>query len=130
MLRRILLLAALLVGCKGSDGATGPAGPAGPVGAVGPAGAAATTNRAELSGVIPANGTVNAGLPAAAVAGSKLPVIGCWVSDVGATWLQVADTPGSVSETYCGLNGIGTASPAITLVNGTPGWRFYLVAMW
>lgn len=129
-MRRLLLLAVLLAGCKGADGATGPTGPAGAVGPAGPPGSSATTNRADLSGVIPSGGTVSGLLPAASVASGRLPAIACFISDVGQTWLQVADTPGTSTETYCGLGGIGTSTPQITLINGPVGWRYYLLALW
>jgi hypothetical protein len=42
----------------------------------------------------------------------------------------VAQIPPTASNTYCGLTGIGTSTPGITFVNGTPGWYYYAIAVW
>jgi hypothetical protein len=39
-------------------------------------------------------------------------------------------TPASSTAPFCGLTGIGTASPGITLINVTPGWNYYIIAVW
>jgi hypothetical protein len=145
-MRHILALAALaatlVTGCKGADGATGPAGPTGPTGPTGqqgpqgtqgppgPAGAPGLVNRADLTGVIGATGGVTGLLPAASVAGGRVPVIACYISDTGQTWLAVAQTPSVTTMPYCGLTGIGTTTPSITLINSPIGYRYYLIAVW
>lgn len=129
----IMLAALALVGCGGADGATGPMGPPGPQGPQGPpgpAGASGAVNRFVLEGQFGSSGTVVGGLPAAAVTNGGLPAIACYVSSDRRTWLQVAQTPSSSTMPYCGLTGIGTSTPGITLVNGTPGWYYYLVAVY
>ena len=114
-------------GASGPIGPTGATGPQGPPGPVGPPGAA---NRADLTGLIGASGGVTGTLPAVSVAGGTVPAIACYISSNGTTWLAVAHTPSSSSLAFCGLTGIGTASPGITLINVTPGWRYYLIAVW
>lgn len=133
----VVMAAALTLGCKGEAGPMGPAGPAGSNGATGatgpagPAGAPGAMNRASLTGVVPASGSVSGTLPAASVAGGSLPAIGCYTSTNGQTWLAVAHTPEPGSSLpWCGLTGIGTSSPAITLVSAAPGIFFYLIAVW
>jgi hypothetical protein len=68
-------------------------------------------------------------LPAAAVANNRLPFVACWVSRDGLTWLSVSQLPATEGDIYCGVTGVGT-SPAVTLVNGVTGWRYYVLAMW
>jgi hypothetical protein len=139
-MRHILAVAALaatlVTGCKGADGATGPVGPTGPQGPQGvqgppgPAGAPGSLNRADLTGVIDASGGVIGILPAASVAGGQVPVIACYISDTGQTWLAVAQTPSDTTMPLCALTGIGTTTPAITLINSPIGYRYYLIAVW
>jgi hypothetical protein len=59
-----------------------------------------------------------------------VPVIACYISDTGNVWLAVAQIPSSSSDPFCGLEGIGTSSPLVALVNGIPGWRYYIIAVW
>lgn len=119
-----------LIACKGADGATGPQGPAGPAGPPGPQGPAGAVNRADASGVFGSSGSFTGLLPASATAGGRVPAISCYISSDARTWLAVAQVPSSSFATYCGLTGIGTASPGITIINGTPGWYYYLIAVW
>jgi hypothetical protein len=132
MLRKFLPLVALVAfaACKGADGATGPQGPAGPAGPPGPQGPAGSLNRADATGVFGGSGAFTGLLPASATAGGRVPAISCYTSSDGRTWLAVAQTPSSSFATYCGLTGIGTASPGITIINGNPGWFYYLIAVW
>jgi hypothetical protein len=131
-----MLLFTIALACKGADGATGPGGPPGPqgpqgaTGPSGPVGPPGALNRADLTGVIPASGGGSAGLPAAAVANGRVPVIACYISSDQKTWLAVAQTPSVNTIPFCGLTGIGTTTPAITIVNVTPGWFFYMIAVW
>jgi hypothetical protein len=80
--------------------------------------------------VIGASGIVNGLLPAASVAGGRVPVIACYISDTGETWLPVAQTPSDTTMPLCGLTVIGTTNPAITLINSPIGYRYYLIAVW
>jgi collagen triple helix repeat protein len=146
-----LLLLSIALACKGAEGATGPTGPAGPQGPQGPVGVTGPTgpvgpqgpigppgpvgppgaiNRGDLTGVIPASGGASGGLPTAAVANGHVPVIACYISSDQKTWLAVAQTPSVNTVPFCGLTGIGSATPAITIVNVTPGWFFYMIAVW
>ena len=126
----IILAVVALAACKGADGATGPQGPAGPIGPPGPQGPAGSLNRADASGTFGSSGGFTGLLPASATANGRVPAISCYTSADGQTWLAVAQIPSTSGQTYCGLTGIGTASPGITIVNGIPGWRFYLIAVW
>ena len=102
-------------------------GPAGPQGPPGPAGGGAF--RADATGTFGSSGAFTAILPPAATANGTLPAISCYVSSNGQTWLAVAQVPASSSSTYCGITGVGS-EPGITIINGTPGWQFYLIASW
>ena len=128
-----LALLVTAMACKGADGATGPQGPqgpAGPQGLPGPAGPAGAVNRADGTGVFGSSGAVTLTLPSGATAGGRVPAIACYISNTGQTWLAVAQIPATASGTYCGLTGIGTSTPSITFVNGTPGWFYYAIAVW
>ena len=143
-----LALGLALAACKGADGPMGPAGPAGSTGSQGPTGAqgpqgpqgpagppgpigpAGALNRGDLTGVIGPNGGVTASLPASAVAGGRVPVIACYIGSTTQTWLAVAQIPPTSDGPFCGLTGIGTSSPGITLINVTPGWNYYIIAVW
>jgi hypothetical protein len=126
----VVLALAALSACKGADGATGPTGPAGPPGPVGPQGPAGSLNRADATGVFNSSGSFTGLLPASATAGGRVPAISCYTSSDGRTWLAVAQVPPTSSGTFCGLSGIGTTSPGITIINGIPGWFYYLIAVW
>jgi hypothetical protein len=115
-------------GPPGPAGPQGPMGPAGPAGPPGPAGGGAS--RADATGTFGSSGSFTGLLPAAATANGTIPAISCYVSSNGETWLAVAQVPASSNSTYCGLTGISTSSPGITIINGTPGWRYYLIASW
>jgi hypothetical protein len=128
----ILVALALFVAvsCKGADGAAGPEGPQGPAGPPGPVGPPGASNRAAITGSFGASGSFTGFLPVAAVAGGSLPAIACYISNDRVTWLAVAQTPSTSSATYCGLTGIGSASPGITIINGPFGWFYYLIAVY
>ena len=135
MMRNLFAVLALaaVVACKGADGATGPQGPVGPAGASGPPGpqgAPGAVNRADASGVFNSSGSFTGLLPASATAGGRVPVIACYISNDASNWLAVAQIPASGSDTFCGLSGIGTATPGISIVNGIPGWAYYIIAVW
>ncbi|MBK8247924.1 MAG: hypothetical protein IPK85_11075 [Gemmatimonadetes bacterium] len=114
-------------GPSGPQGPTGPTGPQGPAGIPGPVG---TIARIDLTGTFDATGTVNLPLPVSAVANNKLPFIACYVSVDRQTWISVSQVPLGPDDTYCGITGAQTTTPAITLINGVPGQFYYIVAMW
>jgi hypothetical protein len=116
-------------GPSGPAGAPGAQGPAGPTGPQGPAGPAGVVNRVDATGVFDANGTFTLPLPAAATANGRLPFVACWISSDNSNWLSVSQVPVSNADVYCGITTTGTTR-AITIVNGVPGWRYYLLAMW
>lgn len=135
----VLSLTILGAGCKGADGATGPQGPAGaqgaqgpqgPQGPAGPPGQPGSLNRAEVTGLIGSSGSFTGFLPADAVRNGTVPVIACYVSNDRRTWLAVAQTPSSSTATYCGITGIGTTTPGITIINVPQGWFYYIIAVW
>lgn len=127
-----LVLASLLLvgGCEGPAGPMGPAGPSGPQGPPGPAGPPGAVNHVFATGQFGGSGSFTGLLPAAAVAGGSLPAIACYISSDRQTWLAVAHTPSEPGVPFCGLTGIGTSTPGITIINGTPGWWYYLIAVW
>lgn len=84
----------------------------------------------DVTGTFDATGLVVMPLPASAVANGKLPLIACFVSVDRRTWISVAQVPITPDDTYCAVTGVGTATPAITLVNGVTGQHYYIVAMW
>jgi hypothetical protein len=126
-----LVMAALLTisGCS-KEGPTGPAGPAGAQGPPGPTGAPGALNRADFTGVFGSSLGFAAPLPAASVSGGKVPAIACYISDDGETWLAVAYVPSDTDAPFCGITGISTSSPALVIINGFVGWRYYLIVMW
>lgn len=133
-MRRLLAvaMAAMLVACskEGAVGPQGPTGPQGPAGAQGPPGPAGAINRVDFTGTIGSSGGATAPLPAAAVANNRVPVIACYISDTRQTWLAVAQTPTVTTWPYCGLSGIGTGSPSVTLVNVPIGYFYFIIAAW
>jgi hypothetical protein len=127
------LVVATITGCKGADGATGPQGPQGAQGAQGPpgpVGPVGAVNRADATGTFGASGSFTGLLPAGATANGRVPVIACYISADRITWLAVAQIPSTSAGTFCGLAGIGTSSPSITIVNGPVGWFYYIIAVW
>jgi hypothetical protein len=124
-----------IVGCKGADGAAGPQGPQGAIGPQGaqgpqgPIGAAGSLNRADFQGVTASDGSAVVQIPLASVNG-KLPVVACWISDVGSTWLQVAQDPTTTTGVFCGLTGTNTTAPAVTLIRAPAAWRYWIVVAW
>jgi hypothetical protein len=130
----LLSLAVAATACKGGDGPVGPTGPQGPQGVQGPpgpTGPAGAVNRADFTGQFGSSGSLSAFPQAAAFAGGRLPAIACYVSSDKVTWLAVAQTPPSGSGIpFCGLTGIGSATPSVTIINGTPGWFAYVIVVW
>lgn len=116
-------------GPAGPTGPMGPQGPTGPAGPPGPQGAPGAVNRYEISGTFGSSGSFTGLLPAAATVGGRLPAIACYINNGTSAWLAVAQIPSTTSGTYCGLTGIGTATPGVTIINGTPGWNYYLIAV-
>jgi len=130
-----LTLLLVMMAC-GGDGATGPAGPAGPQGPQGvqgppgPAGPAGAVNRADFTGQLAAGGSFTAALPAASVQGGKVPVVACYVSSDRVTWLAVAQIPSVDGDPFCGLTGLGSATPGVTMVDVPAAWYYYIIAVW
>jgi hypothetical protein len=60
----------------------------------------------------------------------QVPVIACYVSDVGSEWLAVAQIPSDDVSPFCGLGGIGGTTPSVVLVNVPVGYRYYIIAVW
>ena len=115
-------------GPQGPQGVQGPAGPTGPQGPAGPQGPSGVVNRSEATGVFDATGTYTMTLPTASVANNRMPFVACWMSIDGRTWISVSQAPAVPGDVYCGLTGIGTATPGVTIVNGVAGWRYYVLA--
>jgi hypothetical protein len=131
-MRKSLLLLALVaaIGCKGADGAMGPPGPQGQTGATGPAGPAGALNRFEASGTVASTANVFIDLPAAAVAGGRVPAIACYISADRTTWLATAQLPALTTTPYCGMIGLGTATPRISLVSTPVNYYYYVIVVW
>jgi hypothetical protein len=127
MRRLVMFGAALFLLACGKEGPMGPQGPQGPQGPPGPAGA---VNRADFTGTIGSNGGVSVPLPSASVANNKIPVIACYVSDTRQTWLAVAQIPSDTSLPYCGMTGIGTSTPAVTIIRVPVAYYYYIIAAW
>jgi hypothetical protein len=111
-----VLLCLVLAACSGADGAVGPAGPAG------------SLNRFDAAGVFTSTGRATVALPAASVVNGRLPLVSCFTSDDGASWLAVAQVPAG-SGTYCGVTGL-PSSPTVAFVNGFTGWRYQVIVAW
>ena len=126
MSRLISLLATLclVTACGGAEGPVGPAGPAGPVG---PPGA---LTRVEATGLITSTRRATLALPAPAVENGKLPAVACYISNDRNTWLAVAQVPSTTADTYCGITGITSGAPALTIINVPTGYYYYLIAIW
>lgn len=132
-LAALVIVALLTVGGCSKEGPTGPAGPAGaqgPPGPPGPPGAPGALNRADFTGVFGSSLGFVAPLPAASVAGGKLPALACYISDSGGTWIGVASFTGNASDPGCAIRNIGTSTPEIVIINGFLGWRYHLIVMW
>jgi hypothetical protein len=137
---RLGVLCVFVLACKGADGAVGPAGAQGPIGPAGPQGiqgppgpagpSGGGANRADFTGTIGSSGSISINLPSAAVANGSVPVVACYISDVGQTWLAVAQLPATTTWPYCGIVGIGTTTPRVNMINITPGYRYYIIAVW
>ena len=117
-------------GAQGVPGVLGPTGPTGPQGPAGPQGPSGVVNRSEASGVFDATGSYTMTLPVASIANNRLPFVACWISIDGQTWISVSQAPAIPGDVYCGMTGVGTTAPGVTIVNGIRGWRYYLLAMW
>lgn len=83
-----------------------------------------------LRGKLSSTGSVTVTLPSSSVANSTLPAIACYVSSDGKTWLAVAQTPSASGFVFCGLTGIATTSPGVTLINGLANEFYYIIATW
>ena len=139
----VVLIAAVVVGCKGADGATGPAGPAGPTGAAGaqgPAGVAGLPGPAGAQGITRLNFTVAVGpnggvsLPLPVAVGTdptKPPALVCYLTS-GATpvvWLIIAGPHGGSNAT-CQLAFAAGVWNAQIVNAPTPGWTAAFVVVY
>lgn len=84
----------------------------------------------QATGRFDASGTFTMPLPPSAVANNTLPFIACYVSTNQQTWISVAQVPISPSDTYCGVTGIGTPNPGVTIINGVQNDYYYILAVW
>lgn len=127
----LLALTLIAGGCTGDQGPVGPAGPPGPAGPQGPQGQPGEGSAIRLvaTGQVGETGGVLIGLPAGTDA-DDLPATTCYISPDRQTWLVVDHLPPDESEPYCGLVGIGTATPGLALVNVTPGWYYYVAVVY
>lgn len=84
----------------------------------------------QATGRFDASGTFTMPLPASAVLNGSLPFIACYVSTDQKTWISVAQVPVSASDTFCGVTGVGSATPGVTVINGIEGDYYYILAVW
>ena len=118
----VVPLLVALAACEGPVGPEGPQGPPGSIGPIGPPGPAGGSVRLTADGVIAADGTAAAEFPPGIGSLADLPSLTCYVSETGAVWLPVTDI-------QCGLVETPEGNLAIVLVDGTPGWFFFFVAV-
>ena len=116
----LLLAVMLATACTGEPGSTGPMGPAGQIGPPGP-----PANRMETTGQYDSSGTTKLNLPFSAVQDGTYPVVSCYTSPNPFTWI-------TVSGTDCILNTDNQAAntPPYVWMAGSPGWFYYIVALW
>ena len=120
----VLILVALLAACEGAAGPTGPTGATGPAGPQGPAGPG---TRYTSTAIVGSSGSASIQLPAEAGTSIDPPVVSCYISDTGNTWLVVATDVGSGLS--CGL--VWSNNRLNLRVIGAPsGWLFRGVAVW
>lgn len=112
-----ILTVTVLVGCDGS-GSVGPTGPEGE----------SAVEYVAGQGVIGSSGAALLSLPASVTA-DNLPIVSCYISDDGQTWLSIDGFPSSASGPTCGLVGVGTATPGVIMINVIPGYRWYISAV-
>lgn len=147
----LIVVAAMVLGaCEGAQGPAGPAGPQGPLGPAGPSGPIGPAGPQGIpgpqgpagsgggtgggssvthwygQGVIGASGGVSVALPVS-LADGALPVLSCYVSADGKTWLAVDHV--SSTGSFCGITGIGTANPSVTIIEAIPGWYWYVAVV-
>ena len=78
--------------------------------------------RLTATGMIGADGTVEADFPTGVGSLTNLPALTCYQSETGAVWLPVTDMKCTLVETPEG-------NLAIVLANGMPGWLYYFVVV-
>ncbi len=133
-----VVIAAMLVACKGDAGPTGIAGPQGPVGPQGPQGlqgvpgpagttGGATGSRLVLTGVIDQDGGVARALPSTVGSFTEPPSITCYVSDgSSAIWLDnLSGTDGT-----CALGQLTGGELAVGMTGAPAGWLYAFVVTW
>lgn len=122
----VAVLVMLLAAC---EGATGPAGPMGPSGQPGSQGPAGPGTRQVFSGTIGSQGSVAVNLPAGAGTATNPPVMGCYVSNDGNTWLVITDGFLDEGSPLCAL-AQGPGHLVAALVNIPVGWFYRIVIVY
>ncbi len=123
-MRWLAIVVPLLIALAACEGPTGPEGAQGPTGDVGPEGPEGPLGAVRLTGtgMIGEDGTVEAEFPVGVGSLENLPSLTCYQSETGAVWVPV-------TEILCTLVETPEGNLAIVLVNGTPGWFFFFVAV-
>lgn len=119
MKRLALVLVLALVACEG------PVGPAGPQGEAGLMGEAGPGTRWVHTGTVNSTGGASVELPAAAGTINDPPLLGCYVSDEGDTWLVVATD--TYSDITCGIGESGGG--LFAAIVGAPAFWFWRVVV-
>lgn len=143
-LTRILLVAVLIVACKGADGSTGPQGPvgsSGPQGPVGPSGPQGPVGPSgpqgpvgprgttlQLTGNTGTTGSVSRDLPLEAGSGSSLPSAVAWIqSPTSSIWIQVTDAFSTSSPFLAIVPQASGQGLTIRLVSVPSNWSYVIV---
>ncbi|MEX2530782.1 MAG: hypothetical protein WD960_08415 [Gemmatimonadota bacterium] len=126
----------LIIGAGACEGPTGPEGPQGPQGEMGPPGPEGPEGPAgegalvfSADGQIGQSGSVTVALPVEVVAGVGLPSVSCYVSSDGQTWLMIDHTPASEFSSFCGITGVATGEPGVTIINAPSGYYYWITAV-
>ena len=120
----LVVLCALLSSCEGPLGPEGPQGASGPQGRTGDPGPG---TRLVFSGTLNSSGAVVVVLPAAAGTLNDPPVISCYISDSGSTWLIIATDVGA--NIACGFSASGGAI-SVVIVGAPPLWLYRIVVVY
>jgi hypothetical protein len=104
MRRLFIVLAAVLLGCKGSDGVAGPQGPTGATGATGPQGPTGPTGpagqtRLTFTGTLDVNGGATRDLPSGAGTFNNPPTFQCYVFVSPGLWATATELGGKCDLT-------------------------------
>ena len=124
----VVLVALVASACEGPVGPAGPEGRVGPQGAPGPVGPTSELPSYGAEGQFGSSGSATMALSGSEIATFGLPTVSCYVSADRITWLMVDHVPQMVSDSYCGVAGVGTTTPVVVIVNGPMDWYYYIVA--